>query len=590
MLSPSSSSVSSAVAQAGPSEACAADFPAPAVHPPPPQDQWNSMRPIITRLYKDQNRTLKETIEIMERDHQFYATPRMYKTRIKNWGLDKKFKAQEVLVMLQAKKERETENKDTEFVVRGTKVDPRRMRRYLQRNKTVLDRFNDASLDTAQLPPPHCSRSGDDCSPSASPTSPQAQGRRGRTPTTSTAVQVRTPSPEPHPTPTLGLPGPTRDTERLLFGVRAYMGGSFAAGTWFWDGSGRVQSRKGARGEALILDAWTRLEVVASGMATAEQVNVFDTLNPAFEAIREIVREEAPLLVSRMLRLSRKLALLGNRQLWAMLVDFIGAQTQRLLGSHHILLAIWQQFRDVDMGTDEEVLDRAFMLIVAEFERTSCGSPINFGVMETNRDHYDTVSSLSRRRSLEAQEASLRQTLALTPHAVYGTLPALGLRHRMRITSSLLLCEKEEFERAEALMLGSPFSEYDALGKWAIASQHGVLGHLYAHRGELDRSETEFLAAVALVEGVAGYGNESCCERMMANLERLYTFAQRPADAASMRDRRLQRLLSNTPQQSPQPDPVVDARYGHPGVVHDGLEQRQSAPEPTVKLECYETP
>lgn len=544
------------------------------------------MRPIITRLYKDQNRTLKETMEIMERDHQFFATPRMYKTRIKNWGLDKKFKAQEVLVMLQAKKERETENKDTEFVVRGTKVDPRRMRRYLQRNKIVLDRFNEGSLNTAQLPSSHCSRSGDD----SSRTSSHAQGRRGRTPTTSTAVQVRTPSPEPHPAPTLGLPGPTRDTERLLFDVRAYMGGSFAAGTWFWDGSGRVQSRKGARGEVLILDAWTRLEVVASGMATAEQVNVFDTLNPAFEAIREIVREESPLLVSRMLRLSRKLALLGNRQLWAMLVDFIGAQTQRLLGSHHILLAIWQQFRDVDLGSDEEVLDRAFMLIVAEFERTSCGSPINFGVMETNRDHYDTVSSSSRRRNLEAQEASLRQTLTLTPHAAYDTLPALGLRHRMRITSSLLLCEKGEFARAEALMLSSPFSEYDALGEWAIASQHGVLGHLYAHRGELDRSEKAFLAAVALVEGVAGYGNESCCERMMANLERLYTFARRPADAARMRDRRLRRLLNNAPQLSPQAGPVVDVRFGRAGVVPDDLEQQQSALEPTVKLERYETP
>lgn len=74
MLSPSSSSVCSAAAQAGPSEACASDSPTSAVHPPPPQEQWNSMRAIITRLYKDQNRTLKETIEIMEREHQFYAT------------------------------------------------------------------------------------------------------------------------------------------------------------------------------------------------------------------------------------------------------------------------------------------------------------------------------------------------------------------------------------------------------------------------------------------------------------------------------------------------------------------------------------
>ncbi|ETS82838.1 hypothetical protein PFICI_04714 [Pestalotiopsis fici W106-1] len=48
---------------------------------------WEAHREHITRLYQD--RTLKETMEVMLRDYGFSGTTRMYKSRIKAWDLRK---------------------------------------------------------------------------------------------------------------------------------------------------------------------------------------------------------------------------------------------------------------------------------------------------------------------------------------------------------------------------------------------------------------------------------------------------------------------------------------------------------------------
>lgn len=37
-------------------------------------EAWERHRTVITQLYDSQNRTLKQVIEIMERDHDFHAT------------------------------------------------------------------------------------------------------------------------------------------------------------------------------------------------------------------------------------------------------------------------------------------------------------------------------------------------------------------------------------------------------------------------------------------------------------------------------------------------------------------------------------
>lgn len=39
-----------------------------------PGEEWEAKRPIITKLYQEEKKSLKEVMDILERDHRFRAT------------------------------------------------------------------------------------------------------------------------------------------------------------------------------------------------------------------------------------------------------------------------------------------------------------------------------------------------------------------------------------------------------------------------------------------------------------------------------------------------------------------------------------
>src|ERR1700761_1307215 len=55
-------------------------------------EAWDAIRGILYNLYVEENKTLKETIQILKTYHNFPAgaTERMFKTRIQKWGFDLK--------------------------------------------------------------------------------------------------------------------------------------------------------------------------------------------------------------------------------------------------------------------------------------------------------------------------------------------------------------------------------------------------------------------------------------------------------------------------------------------------------------------
>ncbi|KAJ0330609.1 hypothetical protein COL922a_012301 [Colletotrichum nupharicola] len=63
----------------------------------------------------------------------------MYKTRIKRWGLDKKFKEAEILAMLKLKRDHDAVGKDTRFAIRNQNVDWGRVVHYLKRRPGLQD-------------------------------------------------------------------------------------------------------------------------------------------------------------------------------------------------------------------------------------------------------------------------------------------------------------------------------------------------------------------------------------------------------------------------------------------------------------------
>src|ERR1700722_5074629 len=102
----------------------------------PAPEQWDAHRAKIADLYKDN--TLKVVRAIMQRDHDFIASEKMYKTRIMEWGLDKKRKAGEMSLALRTIERRRAEGKNTCMVIRERTMSERDIWNYFKRRKTSV--------------------------------------------------------------------------------------------------------------------------------------------------------------------------------------------------------------------------------------------------------------------------------------------------------------------------------------------------------------------------------------------------------------------------------------------------------------------
>lgn len=95
--------------------------------------QWDVHRSKIADLYK--SNTLKVVRAIMQRDHDFIASEKMYKTRIMEWGLGKNRKAGEMSPALGIVEQRRAESKNTCVVIRKRIMNERDIRNYFKRQK-----------------------------------------------------------------------------------------------------------------------------------------------------------------------------------------------------------------------------------------------------------------------------------------------------------------------------------------------------------------------------------------------------------------------------------------------------------------------
>lgn len=59
----------------------------------------------------------------MRTDEYYPHRPKMYRTRIRRWGIDKNNKGSEVAYMLRLKKQRDTQGKKSSFFIRNRPVD-----------------------------------------------------------------------------------------------------------------------------------------------------------------------------------------------------------------------------------------------------------------------------------------------------------------------------------------------------------------------------------------------------------------------------------------------------------------------------------
>ncbi|KAK3360481.1 hypothetical protein B0T25DRAFT_629565 [Lasiosphaeria hispida] len=111
-------------------------------------EDWEKRRLIITRLYVEENKKLWQIQDHMSKEHDFYATPKMYKTRFRRWNLWKNTKAADVAAIL-----RQTPTLPTApqtFTVNNKQISTDRVARYI-RNRARQHHIPPSTLSTVLL-------------------------------------------------------------------------------------------------------------------------------------------------------------------------------------------------------------------------------------------------------------------------------------------------------------------------------------------------------------------------------------------------------------------------------------------------------
>ncbi|KAJ2996040.1 hypothetical protein NUW58_g1107 [Xylaria curta] len=112
---------------------------------------WEAHKNEIRKLYLDQDRTLKETMEVMAQTHSFNASEKLYKKKFKEWNWPKNIPVDIAFFMAQkARERREEQNKDTVFIYGGRHFDHKRAEDTISRAKRP--RTDQMAIDVSTPP------------------------------------------------------------------------------------------------------------------------------------------------------------------------------------------------------------------------------------------------------------------------------------------------------------------------------------------------------------------------------------------------------------------------------------------------------
>ncbi|CAD6587334.1 MAG: hypothetical protein ASARMPREDX12_002811 [Alectoria sarmentosa] len=101
------------------------------------KQDWIRHQTLIRGHYE--KHTLAKVMQVMKSQHGFQATMKMYKTHLKEWGLDKKKKEEDMVAVACLNKKRRDECKASTFLVRGKVVDYADVVRYWKRKRISID-------------------------------------------------------------------------------------------------------------------------------------------------------------------------------------------------------------------------------------------------------------------------------------------------------------------------------------------------------------------------------------------------------------------------------------------------------------------
>ncbi|KAK1723898.1 uncharacterized protein BDZ83DRAFT_753143 [Colletotrichum acutatum] len=314
------------------------------------EEVWRVMQATITRLYQSEGKSLKEVKAIMERDHFFFATERMFKSRIVRWGLDKKVKEPEVLHMLDLKRRRQETGKDSRFSIEDQDVDWDRVEQYLKRRPDLHDatkRKHTPSKSTTLKRKITCR------TPSPSPSqSPVLHASSSASPTIIT------------PLPSLLTPSPSLDTDTqssILLLFSTYHTSAFQTGTWVLDDAHLCE-----HDFIHVVQTLTDIGIVPGLLQRNQIPTGLRTLRRALASFRHVLLIREPRFYYSML--VNILTLQGNVQVLEYSIRYIHAIHCEILGERHPLSVVWSKLRELPQEIRLETLRSVFAVICLQFE------------------------------------------------------------------------------------------------------------------------------------------------------------------------------------------------------------------------------
>ncbi|GKT48927.1 uncharacterized protein ColSpa_09108 [Colletotrichum spaethianum] len=470
-----------------------------------PAEIWETKRPIITRLYQEEKKSLKEVMEIMQRDYQFVATVKMYKSRIWKWGLDKKLKGDEVLAIILLKRDRDMLKKPTEFRIRGQLVDLENINRYLKRNPSLM-----------------------------------AKLKAGHTPSVQTALEVtcRTPSPPPSPSRALAPTTEMQSTEQVLCLFRDYIDGSFSSGAWSCEFNvDCLNSRlnQGDRSNDLFERVIASFALVNRCMIRGDQININSVLGPAFESLKEIVAAESPDFVARTVCLLWYLDRHHKHDLLRLVLDYLAGLIPIVLGPHHILTHIWRRLGATEFSDYYELSMRLYALLLPDIEERV--GPANYLTHLLYSDYLDCIFARQDPEDCEAMLSGHRAR-AEASGQTHPWLDDMALSH----AGLLAACKENQGRLDEAVEVLTAHMNAYSMTEEQEAALNLELGVKYYRMTNISAAIASFKSAARIA--LTSDADERISMTALANLEKLLRQTDKTAKADRVHQYRMERLAA----------------------------------------------
>ncbi|KAK3353779.1 hypothetical protein B0T25DRAFT_608241 [Lasiosphaeria hispida] len=294
------------------------------------QEDWETHRATITRLYLYEEMTLKQVRKHMEDSHFFYATEKMYKMRIKKWGLEKYNNMARVAYMVRLKRERDAVGKESDFTVRNRPVDWADIERYLKRKPDVIAKIEGGVVEVGNA----------------------AMGIVCRTPSPDPAVMLSVP-------PKLEGPRDVGATGDVLGLFRDYMDGSFDSGLWRY--SEIAKSYLGPQGMIAnyrmctwTSDVWT---AVKRGKDDGE---IIQRLNELMDHLGSLIKDQDVTLFTELIRCFYYLYT-WRPAVCRLVVGFVADLCQVILSARHPLTLAWRCLLSLEIEGFQAVLEKSAM-------------------------------------------------------------------------------------------------------------------------------------------------------------------------------------------------------------------------------------